>query len=65
MELGSALERSAILGILGLEALALPCPSLSSFLKAQPCMSVTMVTKEEVSSVLSPIWGRPLPGPWP
>ena len=64
MELGSALERSMVLGVLGFEALAPPCPSLSSFLKAQPCMSVTVVTKE-VSSSLSPIGGRPLPGPWP
>lgn len=42
-------------GVLGFEALVLPCPSLSSFLKAQPCMSVTVVMKEEGSSVL----------PWP
>lgn len=42
-------------GVLGFEAVVLPCPSLSSFLKAQPCMSVTVVMKEEGSSVL----------PWP
>lgn len=64
MELGSALERSVVLGVLGFEALAPPRASLSSLLKAQPCVSVTVVTKE-VSSVLSPIGGRLLPGPWP
>lgn len=54
MLLGSALERSTVLGVLGFETLPLPCPSLS----------VTLAMKEGVSSVLS-CRQKTLPGSWP